>query len=122
MPMKLSRCKASTSTSLTAILFCLFASLPAAGQIPSLPVQEADNERRQAGATRVSQSPVIDGRLNEGVWEEAVTLNGFTQAEPFQGQPSSEQTEVRILYDDAAIFIGVTLRDADPSQIVTTAN
>jgi hypothetical protein len=42
------------------------------------------------------------------------------QAEPFEGQPASESTEVRLVYDDQAIYVGVTLHDSDPSQIVTT--
>jgi hypothetical protein len=42
------------------------------------------------------------------------------QAEPFEGQPASESTEVRLVYDDEAIYVGVTLHDSNPSQIVTT--
>ena len=34
--------------------------------------------------------------------------------------PGSENTEVRLLYDDEAIYVGVTLHDRDPSLIVTT--
>ena len=47
-------------------------------------------------------------------------IAGFTQAEPLEGQPASEPTDIRIVYDDEAIYVGVTLHDSDPSQIVTT--
>ena len=63
---------------------------------------------------------MIDGVLNEPAWQQAAPLANFVQAEPFEGQPASEDTEVRILYDDDAIYVGVMLRDSDPSQIVTT--
>ena len=69
---------------------------------------------------KIDEALVIDGRLDEGMWQSASPLGGFVQAEPFQGQPVSERTEVRILYDDEAIYVGVTLFDANPSLIVTT--
>jgi hypothetical protein len=39
----------------------------------------------------------VDGRLDEPVWEEAASLQGFTQYEPVEGIPSTEETEVRVL-------------------------
>ena len=58
--------------------------------------------------------------LDEGMWLDATPLRGFVQAEPFEGLPGSETTEVRLLYDDEAIYVGVVLHDRDPSLIVTT--
>ena len=76
--------------------------------------------RPVSSASRITDAPSIDGALDEGVWQSASPLTGFVQAEPFEGQPASEHTEVRILYDDDAIYVGVTLHDRDPSLIVTT--
>ncbi|HET9387580.1 MAG TPA: carbohydrate binding family 9 domain-containing protein, partial [Gemmatimonadales bacterium] len=76
--------------------------------------------RITATALPIQEAPMIDGILNESTWLKAPVLSGFTQAEPFEGQPSSEATEIRILYDNDAIYVGVTLHDSDPSQIVTT--
>src|SRR4030095_14935788 len=76
--------------------------------------------KRASSASRVTEAPSIDGALDEGVWQSAAPLSGFVQAEPCQGQPPSENTEVRILYDDEAIYVGVVLHDRDPSLIVTT--
>jgi hypothetical protein len=76
--------------------------------------------RPVATAVRVEEALVIDGRLDEGMWQSASPLGGFLQAEPFQGRPISERTEVRILYDDDAIYVGVTCFDTNPSAIVTT--
>ena len=68
----------------------------------------------------MAEAPTIDGRLEDVVWQRAAPLTDFVQAEPLEGEPASERTEVRLLYDDEAIFVGVTLFDTDPSQIVTT--
>src|SRR5688500_11100845 len=73
-----------------------------------------------ATALPIREAPMIDGLLNESVWQEAPPLTGFTQSDPFEGEPASEPTEVRIAYDDDAIYVGVMLHDSDPSQIVTT--
>ena len=65
--------------------------------------------RLVASAAQVTEAPVIDGALDEGMWQGAPPLDGFVQAEPFEGQPGSESTEVRLLYDDEAIYVGVVL-------------
>ena len=76
--------------------------------------------RRVATAIPVGEAPMIDGLLNEGAWLKAIPLDGFTQADPFEGEPASQRTEVRILFDANAIYVGAILYDTDPSQIVTT--
>jgi hypothetical protein len=60
----------------------------------------------------------IDGNLTEEVWFSAPVLASFTQREPVEGQPSSERTEVRILYDQTALYIAVWLYDSDANGIV----
>jgi hypothetical protein len=40
------------------------------------------------------------------------------QREPRFGQPSTERTEFRVLYDDKKIYFGVWLWDTDPSAII----
>jgi hypothetical protein len=58
--------------------------------------------------------------LDEGMWQQAALIGDFVQAEPTEGQPATERTDVRLLYDDKALYIGVTCFDSDPSRIVTT--
>jgi hypothetical protein len=67
-----------------------------------------------AAATRVTTPPQLDGRLNDPVWAQAPVINTFTQRDPQEGQPASEQTEVRIVYDDEAVYIGARLHDRSP--------
>ena len=71
-----------------------------------------------ATAVQIETPPVIDGILDEPVWADAPVVSGFTQQEPWEGEPATERTEVRILYDDRAIYIGAWLYDSDPSRIV----
>ena len=108
------------------------ASGSAAGAQQGQQVQTPQAEARQtrveapapgrpvATAVSIVEAPMVDGLLNEPAWQKALPLINFIQAEPFEGEPASERTDVRIMYDAAAIYVGVTLHDSDPSQIVTT--
>ena len=73
---------------------------------------------RAALATRTKAAPRVDGVLDDAAWAAAPVITGFMQHEPFEGRPVSERTEVRILFDQDAIYIGAWLYDADPSGIV----
>jgi Domain of unknown function (DUF5916) len=57
-------------------------------------------------ATRAAAAPVIDGRLDDAVWNTADLSQAFTQQYPLDGQPPSERTTMRVLYDDDALYIG----------------
>lgn len=74
----------------------------AASELPAPPV---------ARAVRTASPIRLDGRLDEPGWTEAPAVADFTQLDPHEGEPASERTEVRILYDDGAIYIGARLYD-----------
>jgi hypothetical protein len=78
----------------------------------------AASAARAAVALRVDMPPVVDGRLDEEVWQSAPVLGGFVQRIPRDGAPASEETEVRVLFDAQAIYVGVWLRDSNPDGIV----
>ncbi|MGH3119157.1 MAG: DUF5916 domain-containing protein, partial [Gaiellales bacterium] len=88
-------------------------------QVTPAAAQQAE-ARPIATAVPITDAPVIDGVLDDDVWRAVPPLDNFVQAEPFEGEPASERTEMRIAYDDEAIYVGVVLHDSDPSQIVTT--
>lgn len=71
-----------------------------------------------AQAVAVEVVPRLDGRLDEAVWNSAPLVTDFIQHEPRDGEPASERTEVRILFDRSALYVGVWLFDRDPSAIV----
>ncbi len=70
-----------------------------------------------ARAVRVAAPPRVDGRLDDAVWADAAPITALYQNLPAEGQPASERTEVRILYDDDAIYVGARLYDAEPALI-----
>ncbi|HEX4574356.1 MAG TPA: carbohydrate binding family 9 domain-containing protein, partial [Gemmatimonadales bacterium] len=69
-------------------------------------------------AVRVDRPPVIDGRLDDPAWALAPPVTQFRQTDPEEGKPVSESTEVRIVYDAAAIYIGARMYDRAPQKIV----
>lgn len=68
-------------------------------------------------AFRVSETIKIDGRLDEPAWEQAEAAADFRQEEPNEGQAATERTEVRILFDDRNLYIGVRAFDSDVRHI-----
>src|SRR5256885_3026854 len=71
-----------------------------------------------AAARVVATPPVIDGRLTDPVWLEATPVTGFVQRELHEGAPVTERTEVRIVTDGQALYVGAWLYDTDPTGIV----
>ncbi len=70
-----------------------------------------------ATAVEVTEAPIIDGRPDEAVWRQAGVMTGFTQRVPFDGQPASERTEVRVIFDDEALYVGVWAFDSQADAI-----
>ena len=68
-------------------------------------------------ATRTSASINIDGKLNEAAWASATPATDFTQSYPDVGAKPTDPTEVRILYDDDALYVGVRMFDSQPKLL-----
>ena len=60
----------------------------------------------------------VDGRLDEEFWARVAPVSGFVQRDPAEGAPATFDTEVRVAYDDTALYVAVTALDPDPSKIV----
>ena len=71
---------------------------------------------RTLTAVKTEQPLRIDGVLDDAAWQQAPVANHFIQNFPTYGIPASSKTEVRILYDNSAIYIGAYLYD-DPALI-----
>jgi hypothetical protein len=74
---------------------------------------------RTLRAVRCEEPPVINGKLDEEAWSRAPVLNQLTTVQPSVGNPLSERTEVRVMYDDKAIYLGVRAHHRDPSAIMS---
>jgi len=73
---------------------------------------------RTVNAVRVTIPPRIDGVLDDDVWTSAEPASDFIQRDPEEGKPGSERTEIRVLYDDEALYFGCMFYDAEPQKIV----
>jgi hypothetical protein len=72
-------------------------------------------------ASRRSAPIAIDGKLDEEAWLGAKVISDFTQVDPIQGQPATQRTEIRILFDDDALYIGAKMYDSAGASGVRTS-
>ena len=63
----------------------------------------------------------IDGRLDESAWAAAKPITELSQSSPEEGKPASQKTEIRILYDAAALYIGARMYDSLGAKGVRSA-
>jgi hypothetical protein len=89
-----------------------------ATDLPPVRASVAGSQARTAAVQQVTVAPRVDGVLDEEAWEQAAVLGGFVQRLPQDGAPASEPTEVRVLFDDRAVYVGVWLWDSNPAGIV----
>jgi hypothetical protein len=69
-------------------------------------------------ASRVREAVHVDGLLEEAAWSAAAAGAGFRQREPKEGAPATEATEVRVLYDDQTLYVGVRAFDREPHEVI----
>jgi hypothetical protein len=62
-------------------------------------------------------SPVVDGDLSDEVWSLAEQATGFTQRDPDNGDPMTEDTFVQVAYDDRYLYVAVTCEHRDPESV-----
>jgi Domain of unknown function (DUF5916)/Carbohydrate family 9 binding domain-like len=86
------------------------AQQPAAGAATARPLPTVR-------AVRSASPVVLDGRLDEPAWGEALAATGLLQSEPNEGQPATERTEIRIVYDDEAMYVGARMFDSEATKI-----
>src|SRR6266852_6471975 len=65
-----------------------------------------------ANAVRVERAPRLDGTLDDPVWQQAVPITDFRQREPYEGQPATERTEVRVIYTRNEVYFGIACHDS----------
>lgn len=77
-------------------------------------------EKKQMTAVFTEDKVKIDGDLNESIWQKAQHATDFFGYEPKNGTPiaTEKRTDVKIIYDNEAIYIGALLFDEDPSKIM----
>src|SRR5215510_3197359 len=81
------------------------------------PILAQDDAAHRIRVLHITEPIKIDGRLDEPGWSQATAAIDFRQQEPNEGQPASERTEVRLLFDDKNLYVGVHAFDSEPSRI-----
>jgi hypothetical protein len=80
-------------------------------------VSGGDNPR-SVTAVRTASPPRIDGVLDDAAWRLAEPAADFIQRDPHEGVSASERTEIRVLYDNRALYFGCFFFDSHPEEIV----
>jgi hypothetical protein len=70
---------------------------------------------------RISEPINLDGKLSEPSWQRAQVENDFMQEDPAAGAVPTEKTEVRIMYDDGFLYVGIRAFDSAPQKLVRSA-
>jgi len=98
---------------LPAILLLVFVCL--AG-----PPAWAKVQRPEVTAVRLGESDtiVLDGSPDEAIWKTVAPATNFLQRDPDNGQPASERTEVRVVYDQDRLILGVICFDSEPDRLL----
>ncbi len=96
-------------------LLLALTSLPLALHAQAAPARDS-TLAPTAGAVRRDGPIEIDGRLDEAAWAAATPISRFRQYEPEEGAPATLATEVRVEYDDEALYIGA--RMSQPGGVV----
>jgi hypothetical protein len=86
------------------------------------PERDFSTYQPTARATRIEsgEAPGIDGDLSDPVWSKAQIIDEFYQVDPDAGQPASQVTVARFLYNDNTLFVGIYAYDREPEKIVAT--
>ncbi|HEV7389010.1 MAG TPA: DUF5916 domain-containing protein [Gemmatimonadaceae bacterium] len=118
------------SSSCVTALMLLVAASSSPAQTPNYPAQPAGPQppvaattggvalaARNMRASRATAAITIDGKLDETAWATAPMSSDFTQSYPKVGAKPTDPTEIRVLYNDDALYVGVRMFDAHPDSI-----
>src|SRR5262249_14508550 len=90
-----------------------------AAQQPAGPINyDTAHLERRLTPLRVDERITLDGRLDEPAWQRAEPASHFIQVLPETGQGASENTEVRVLYDDENLYVGAMCFDSQAKRLI----
>lgn len=100
---------------LVAACLLLFTSIPLAAQQTD---SSAVNVRTYE-TTRIERDPpIIDGQLDDAAWELVAWSGDYIQFQPAEGQPPTQRTLMKVLYDTRSLYLAFRCFDDEPAQIV----
>ena len=77
-----------------------------------------DPQKKQYTATMITNPPVINGVLDDEAWQSGAWAGSFTQNQPYNGQPETQRTEFKILFDNDNLYVAIKSYDTSPDSIV----
>ena len=107
---QLRQCMGSTTFFLLLWMCVLFVPIGADAQ--------TERELPRMSAHRTSEEIKVDGVLDEPVWQSIEPIRQLYQIQPDQGEPATEASEIRILYDDKKLYFGFIFFDSEMDKVV----
>ena len=80
------------------------------------PKSIADTVQKELLAVKVENAPIIDGALDDACWKIAHAASNFTHER--SGNPVEDDTTVKLIYTDEAIYVAWHLYDSEPDKII----
>ena len=103
---------------LVASVAALTLATPGLAATPAAPSDTLSMGKVPIRAVRRTAPIEVDGVLDEPIWSNDSAITDFTQRDPDEGAPASQRTEVRVAYDDDALYVGARLFDTAPDSIL----
>ena len=103
----------------TACLFLFLAAVPREGLTQTAP-KATPLPSLIVGRSVEGERPVVDGRVNESLWQRAEPFTAFIQQEPAEGDLATDRTEVRFLLDPQNLYVAVVCFDSNPDGILVS--
>jgi hypothetical protein len=104
--------------SLSFLLFVSAVLLPDAVEAESADSTKSLTPTFTCRAERLTAPVNVDGTLDEPVWQNGNAITEFKQRDPNEGAAPSQKTEVRLAFDDDAIYVGARMYDDAPDSIL----
>jgi hypothetical protein len=105
----------------TAVVAAFFSATPAVADDGDTAAKP--QKTKQMRALKINpHPPKIDGQLDDVIWKKAEFFSNFTQKDPNEGEAAANRTEVAVVYDESAIYIGARMHSTDPENIIATVS
>ena len=79
---------------------------------------KSDNKKKSIEAFFIETEDIkLDGKLDESFWNSISGISDFLVQEPIEGGIPTENTVIKVAYDNKYLYIGAIFYDSDPEQI-----
>ncbi len=96
-------------------ILCVSANILYSGSRDTLTIKNSDIKIL---ALKLEEPIILDGKLNESIWQRSEKYESFIQRDPDEGKPASQRTVVKVAYDENALFVAAIMFD-QPDSIIS---